>query len=641
MEEMLEEKLTVSETILKKERLLIPLPLAVFILSVSLTLSVYHLFTGVFGQVDPFLQRVFCLTLLLVLCFIHYPLGRKSWNSKFTLFSMVDFLLIALSIFCLIYPSHNYEAFQYRVTSPSTMDIVWGTILILLVLEASRRVIGWVMIIISAIFIVLCSFGEYLPGFLYGTSVSWSIMIQVISMGDWGILGIPMGVVTDYLILFLIFVAFLIETGAADVFINLATAIAGQWSGGPAKVSVFSSALIGTISGSAVANVVADGPFNIPLMKKIGYRADIAGAIEACTSTGGQIMPPIMGAAAFLMASFLGVSYWSIALAAVIPAVIFFASLFFVIHFEARKAGLKGLSPEEKPKLIDALKASYTVLIPLILLMVILDAGYPVRIAAVAAIISVVFLSMLRKKTRLTSQRFVKALEGGANNCIMVGITCAAAGIIIGGFYTTGLQTQLIALITHLSGGYLTIALLWTALVCLVLGMAVTTTVVYVLAYVFVIPLLIQIGVEPLAAHFYCLWWGVLAPITPPVGLAFYAAAAIAQCDPMRCGLSAMRIGIILYLMPFAIVFNPALILLGTPSEIIIVTTTTLIGALYIASGLAGWMRYKVNLPSRILFIAGGLLLFYPENMSGLAGAALLAIPTALHLLRSPESSPS
>ena len=634
----MEEKSTVAETIFQKGTLLIPLPLAVFILSIALTLSVYHLYTGIFGQVDPFLQRVFCLTLLLILCFVHHPLGRKSWNSQVTLPSIVDFFLIGLSLFCLIYPGHNYDAFQQRMPSPSTMDIVWGTIIILLVMEASRRAIGWVMIVISGVFGVLCLFGESLPGPLRGPSVPWSMMIQVISMQDWGIFGIPMGVVTDYLILFLIFVEFLIETGAADVFVNLAIAIAGKWSGGPAKVSVFSSAFLGTISGSAVANVMADGPFNIPMMKKIGYRAEVAGAIEACTSTGGQIMPPVMGTAAFLMAEFLGVSYWDIALAAVIPAVIFYASLFFFIHFEARKNGMRGLSAKERPSRAAALKASYTVLIPLILLTVILESGYPVRIAAMAAIMTVVALSTIRKTTRLTPPRVITALERGANSSIMVGIICAAAGIIIGGFYISGIQNQLMNLITQLSGGSLTIALIFTALVCLILGMAVTTTVVYILVYVFAIPLLIKLGADPLAAHFYCFWWGVLAPITPPVGLAFYAAASIAQCDPMRCGLSAMRIGIILYLLPFAIVFNPALVLHGTLSQTILMTISTLLGALFIASGLSGWMRYKVSLLHRILFVAGGLLLFYPEIISSLVGAALVAVPTVLQILRPPES---
>lgn len=335
------------------------------------------------------------------------------------------------------------------------------------------------------------------------------------------------------------------------------------------------------------------------------------------------------------MAEFLGVSYWDIALAAIIPAVIFYASLFFFIHFEARKLGLRGLSQEEKPKVIEALKASYVVLIPLALLTYLMESGYPVRIGAIAAILSVVGIAMFRKKTRLSPSRIVTALERGANSSVMVGIICASAGIIIGGFYISGFQNTLITLIGQLSGGNLIIALALTAIVCLLLGMAVTTTVVYILVYVFVIPLLIQLGADPLAAHFYCFWWGVLAPITPPVGLAFYAAAGIAQCDPMRCGLSAMRIGIILYLLPFAIVLNPALVLHGPPSQIIIMTISTLIGALYIASGLSGWMRYKVNLPNRIVLVIGGLLLFYPEIISSIVGAVLVAIPTAMQFLKS------
>jgi TRAP transporter 4TM/12TM fusion protein len=617
---------TVTEAILQKGKLLIPLPLAVFVLSIALTITVYHLYTGVFGQVDPFLQRVFCLTLLLILCFIHHPIGRASWNSRLNLFSIADFVLVALSIFCLLYPAYDFEGFQFRMPSPSTMDIVWGTIVILLVMEASRRAIGWIMIIISGFFIVLCLFGESLPGLLRGPSVPWTMMIQVISMQDWGIFGVPMGVVTDYLILFMIFVEFLVETGAADVFVNLAVSIAGKWSGGPAKVSVFSSAFIGTISGSAVANVVADGPFNIPMMKKIGYKPWVAGAIEACTSTGGQIMPPVMGTAAFLMAEFLGVSYWDIAAAAIIPAVIFYASLFFFIHFEARKTGMRGLTAEERPSRMAALKASYTVLIPLILLTVIMESGYPVRIAAIAAILTVVGLSMIRKSTRLSPSRILTAMERGANSSIMVGIICAAAGIIIGGFYISGIQT---------------LALAFTALVCLILGMAVTTTVVYILVYVFVIPILIQLGADPLTAHFYCFWWGVLAPITPPVGLAFYAAAGIAQCDPMRCGLSAMRIGIILYLLPFAMVYNPALVLHGTFSEIVIASFFTIVGTVGIASGLSGWLRYTVTLPYRILFVAGGMLLFYPATLSRTVGAVLFVIPLLSQLLKSPATAES
>lgn len=630
---------TVSETIFEKKTLSVPLPMAIFTLTIALTISVYHLYTGIYGQVDPFLQRLFCLALLLILCFMQHPLGRKSWNSRLNLVSIADFVLIALSIFCLLHPAYDFEAFQFRMSSPSTMDIVWGTMIILLVMEASRRAIGWIMIWVSLFFIGLCVFGEQLPGFLHGPSVSWSLVIQVISMQDWGILGIPMGVVTDYLILFLIFVELLIETGGADIFINLGKAVAGQWSGGPAKVAVFSSALMGTISGSAVANVLAVGSFSIPMMKRSGYRSEIAGAIEACTSTGGQIMPPVMGTAAFLMAEFLGVSYWTIALAAVLPAIIYYAGLFFFVHFEAVKNGLKGLPAEERPKLGDVLKTSYTVMIPLIILIYYLAAGYPIRIGAMASIAAVVFFAMLRKKTRLSPSRIVTVLEKGATSSVMVGIICAAAGIIIGGFYISGFQNQLINLITRVSGGSLLVALILTAIVCLILGMAVTTTVVYILVYVFVIPLLIQLGADTLTAHFYCFWWGVLAPITPPVGLAFYAAAGIAQCDPLKCGWSAMRVGIILYLLPFAMVYNPALILHGTPFQIVSSFVFTMVAAVLITAGLAGWMRRKVGWPARIFLVAGGLLFFHPDILYRGLAAALVAIPVVWQLFKSPAVS--
>ncbi len=628
------EQSSVAAVILEKKRLFIPLPLAVVGLSIALILVLYHLYTGVFGPVEPILQRLFCLTLLLISCFFHNPLGRSSWNSKLRRLSIIDFFLILLSVFCLLYPLYDFEDFRYRVESPNTVDIVWGTVLMFLVLEASRRTIGWILISISVLVITIGLFGEYLPWFLHGPSIPWSFMIQVIAMEDWGLFGIPLGVVTDYLILFMVFVAFMIETGAATVFINLAMAVAGNWSGGPAKAAVIASGLLGTLSGSAVGNVAGTGSFTIPLMKKMGYSPPLAGAVEACASTGGQIVPPIMGAAAFLIAEFLGISYWSVVLAAILPALVYYVGLFGSVHFEAVKAGLKGLPSAERPKLIDALKPSYIVITPILVLTLVLASGLPLRLAAVAALVAVFLLAMLRKETRLTPAKVIISLDRGATSSILVGIICAAAGIVIGGFYVTGIQNYIIRLITELSGGNLLIALIITAPVCLLLGMAVTTTVVYVLVYIFAIPTLIKLGAYPLAAHFFCFWYGVVAPITPPVGLAFYTAAGIAQCNPMRCGLSATRLGIIAYILPFALVLSPALVLHGTTAEIVIAACSAMVAAVCIASGLAGWMRGKMNIPNRVMFVTGGALLFFPELLFKITGFALITLPLLIRFLK-------
>jgi TRAP transporter 4TM/12TM fusion protein len=630
----MEETYTMAEAMLRKRRLLIPLPLALFSLSIALTLCFFHIFTGVFGQVEPFRQRLFCLTLLLLLCFTHFPLTGKSWNTELRWVSVIDFLLMALSLFCLIYPLYDFDKFQWRMESPTPWDIFWGTSIILLVLEASRRVIGWIMIIISVLVVVVGLFGEYLPAFLYGPSIPWSFMVQVIAMQDWGIFGIPLGVVTDYLILFMVFVAFMTETGAANIFVNLSMAFVGGWSGGPAKAAVIASGLLGTLSGSAVGNVAATGSFTIPLMKRMGYDPPYAGGVEACASTGGQIVPPIMGAAAFLMAEFMGISYWSVVLAAIIPAFVYYTGIFSSVHFKAVKLGLKGLPPSERPRLLEALKPSYIVLTPILLLIVVLSRGLPLPLAASSALAAVVVLSMVRRETRLTPSKIMVALDKGATSSITVGVICAAAGIIIGGFYVTGFQNQLINLVTKLSGGSLLAALLITAPVCILLGMAVTTTVVYVLVYIFAIPTLIKLGADPLAAHFFCFWYGVVAPITPPVGLAFYTAASIAKCKPMHCGFSAARLAITAYILPFALVLSPALVLDGTPFEIAIALSSAGLAAICLAAGLEGWLRRKVFWVSRAFLVSGGVVLFYPELWYKMVGLVLVGVPLLWNCLK-------
>src|SRR5512139_1563971 len=438
--------------------------------------------------------------------------------------------------------------------------MVIGAIGTLLTLEAARRIVGLPIVVIASTFLVYAYLGPYFPGFLTHRGYSVERIVSHMYFTTEGILGIPLGVSATFIFLFILFGAFLEKTGIGKLFIDIANAIAGWAAGGPAKVAVITSALEGTVSGSSVANTVGSGSFTIPMMKKLGYRPEFAGAVEASASTGGQIMPPVMGAAAFLMAEFIGIPYIDIAKAAAIPACLYFAGIFIEVHFEAKRCGLKGKAWDQIPRTWTVLKERGHLFVPLIAIIYILTEGCtPSRAALVGLVLSVV-AGAIKKATRMSVPEIFNALEAGARGALGVAIACATAGIIVGVVTLTGLGLKMANGLVELAGGNLLFTLFFTMITSLILGMGVPTTANYIITSTIAAPALIQLGVHPLAAHLFVFYFGIIADITPPVALAAFAGAGIAKADPMKTGITATKLAIGAFITPYIFVYNPSML---------------------------------------------------------------------------------
>ncbi len=440
-----------------------------------------------------------------------------------------------------------------------------------------------------------------------------------------GIFSTPVNVCSKYIVVFIIFGAFLERTGISNFFIQLANCVAGRFSGGPAKVSVISSALCGMESGSSVGNTVTTGSVTIPMMKKTGYKAEFAGAVEAAASTGGQIMPPIMGAAAFLMADFIGVPYSSILSRAILPAILYFAGIFITVHLEAKRLGLSGIPKEELPKFKLLVRKIY-LLLPLVMLVVWVSGNYMTmqRAASFAIVLSIV-VSLFDKENRITLPKFFDALEAGGKSTITVATACGVAGIISGSITMTGLANELINGIIAVSNNHLIIALFLTMLCCIVLGMGVPTTANYCIMAATCAPILIRMGVPALAAHFFVFYFGIVADITPPVALAAYAGSAIAKANPMKTAFNASRLAIAVFIVPYVFCFSPALLMIDTNAmEVIRIVITSFIGIFGVAAGLEGYLKKEMNPLQRILFVVAGLMLIFPSWITDIVGIVLI-----------------
>ena len=457
-----------------------------------------------------------------------------------------------------------------------------------------------------------------------------------------GILSIPVNVCSKYIVMFIIFGAFLERTGIADFFIKIANALVGRFSGGPAKVAVVASAMEGMVSGSSVANTVGSGAVTIPLMKKTGYKPEFAAAAEAAASTGGQIMPPIMGAAAFLLAETIGVPYSNIVLRAILPAVLYFAGVFIAVHLEAKKEGLRGLSKEELPRLKPLLKQTY-LLLPLILLVYLVGTSQnTIAYAAAYAILAAIAVSMFSKETRLTPSRLLQALAAGGQGMITVAVACGIAGIVAGLITSTGLATMVIGAIVDLAGNQLIIALFLTMLCCIVLGMGVPTTANYCIMAATCAPILIQMGVPDIAAHFFVFYFGIVADLTPPVALAAYAGAAIGQANPMKTAITATKLAIGAFIVPYVFALNPAMLFIdgGNVFEILLIGATSLVGIFGVASALEGYILTHMKWYERVMAAVGGLLLVDPDLMTDVVGLSLLAVVVVLQMMQKKKTRP-
>jgi len=601
------------------------------IAAVAICFSLFHLYTAAFGMLPAQLQRAVHLSFVFFLVFMLYPAHRGRIHK----ISIGDVILAAAGVSTTGYIIWNYQGLIGRAGAYTQVDVVVGAAGILLILEACRRVVGLPILIIAIIFMGYAYFGAYMPGFLNHRGYSADRIITHLFFTTEGILGLPLGVCATFIFLFILFGAFMEETGIAKLFIDLSNALAGRAAGGPAKVAVLTSALEGTVSGSSVANTVGSGSFTIPMMKKLGYKPEFAAAVEAAASTGGQIMPPIMGAAAFLMAEALGIPYLDVAKAAIIPAILYFSGIWIVVHFEAKKIGLRGMSKDELPKMRDVMREKGHLLVPLIAIIYFLVEGStPVKAAFYGIIFSVV-ASMLRKSTRLTVYKFILALQVGAKSVLGVAVACGVAGIIVGIVTLTGLGLKMASGLLLLSGGVKYLTLGFAMLASLVLGMGVPTTANYLITSTIMAPAVIQLGVPALAAHMFVFYFGIIADITPPVALAAYAGAAIAGSDPMKTGLVAVKLAIAAFIIPYIFVNTPAMLLIDASwSQIMTITVTSLIGMIGVGSSLENYYLTNMNVMERVAMMAGGLMLIDPGFYTDVAGLTLIVIVTFVQLAR-------
>jgi len=604
--------------------------------TIAVAMSLYHLYVAFAGPPEVLIFRGAHLTFALVLVFLTMPLSRKH-PERGSL--ALDAVLLVLSVASVGHLFVNYEYVVTRfpyVDEPTTQDLVFGIALILLILEGSRRVLGPALPVTAAAFLLSALTGPYLPGGLSHGGVHVPELIDHLYLTTDGIFGIPLGVSATYVVLFILFGAFVERVGTGHLFMTFAQALTGHTAGGPAKVSCVTSGLFGTISGSAVSNVMTTGTLTIPLMKQIGYRPAFAGAVEAVASTGGQIMPPIMGAAAFVMAEFLGVAFQTVALYALIPALLFYLSVFLAIHFEAKRTGLRGLSREELPKLAPVLKTRGHQFIPLLIVIGVLVLGYSPPLAALSGIVAVVPIALLGKETRKSvSFRMIRdALAIGARNSLAVAAACACAGIVIGVISLTGLGLAFTTLVLDAAQNILLPALILTMVAGIILGMGMPTTPAYIMQVALLVPALIKLGIMQPAAHLFVLYFAVMSAITPPVALAVFAANSISRANLWESCLAAVKLGATGYLVPFFFVFGPSLLMIGEPVRVVTTVVTATLGVTCLAAGLHGWFLREASWWQRITLLAASIILVKPGWTTDSIGLGLLAIVVVSQLLQ-------
>lgn len=561
-------------------------------------------------------RRASFIGLLIFLGFINYPI-KRSHASRVNQVPWYDWIFAFAGGGAFFYYVVNFEAIVGKAVNIGTVEIAVGVIGILLLVELCRRVVGLPILVVAGIFV----------GYAFYSGYSLKRVIHQLFYTTDGIIGTPLGVCATFIVLFIILGAFLEKTGIGTFFIDIANSLAGYASGGPAKVAVISSALEGMYSGSSVANTVGSGSVTIPVMKKTGYTPEFAAAVEAAASTGGQIMPPIMGAAAFLMAEMTETPYATIALSAVLPALLYFTGIFMMIHFEAKKLGLKGLPKESIPKFGKLMLKKGYLFLPIVVLSTLMSMGRTPAYSAVYAIVTAVVVSMFSKETRLTPKTFGEALENGTRNTVGVAIACAIAGIIVGIVTLTGLGQDLLNVLMSVAGTSKFLALFLTMISCIILGMGVPTTANYVIMATITAPIVMQMGVPMLAAHMFVFYFGIVADITPPVALAAYAGSAIAKSDPFKTGVTATRLAITAFIVPYIFAFNPAMLLIDTNAfEVVRIAITSFIGIFGVAAGMEGFMFTSLKAWERAVVIIGGLMLIDPNLITDIAGVAIIGL---------------
>ena len=589
----------------------------------AILMSLYHMYVAAFGPPEAMLFRAAHLLFAFLLVFILYPTrggNRVGWR-------LYDGVLLALGLTSVLYIFGTYSDFTNRIIYIDDLTPVakaLSIVCVLIVLEATRRVIGWALPLTAIVFIAYSAFF---------TQVKFDVLLEQLYYSTEGIFGSTLGVSASYVMLFVIFGAFMEKSGTGQLFMDFAMSITGRSAGGPGKVAVVSSSLFGTVSGSAVANVMVDGPITIPLMKRTGFRPPFAASVEAVASTGGQLMPPVMGAAAFVMAEFLSVPYVQVAMWAAVPALLYYVAVFFAVHFEARRYNLKGVPEAEMPRFIQVMITRGHLFIPVMIILFGLFLGYSAPLCALMAAISCLPVALMKKTTRAGIRwgLVLEALEEGARNALAVAVACACAGLVIGCVTITGLGIVFTQMVIELSQNALLLALLLTAIAGIILGMGMPTTPAYIVMAALLIPAIIKLGVVTPAAHMFAFYFAILSAITPPVALAVFAAAGLAKANIWQTGFTAMRAAAPAYIVPFMFVFEPHLLLIVKDWSaewhlVLWAVTTAIVGVILLAGSLFGWLISYATMLHRVLLFIAAMLLIKPGFYTDTIGFSLAAL---------------
>lgn len=598
------------------------------------------IFYCIFGYIEERARKSLFLGIIMLAGYLLYPPTKKH-GVHLVHIRWQDALAAVIAFFPYLYFALNVNSFIEKATKITNLDMVIALVGIIMLFELCRRVTGIPIMVVAGCFIAYifyhCMFER---GFDFLKTVR-TIVYQLF-YSNVSIMGSPVNVCVSFIVLFILFGSFLEKSGIGSFFIDLANSIAGFSAGGPAKVAVISSALEGMYSGSSVANTVGSGSVTIPVMKKAGYRPEFAAAVEAAASTGGQIMPPIMGAAAFLMAEMTGYTYAAIATAAILPALLYFAGIFLMVHFEAKRIGLKGLPKDSIPNFFKLILRKGYLLLPIITLVGLMSAGKTASFAASIAIIISIVVSFFDKETRFTPVKFVETVENGSRNAIGVTVACGMAGIVIGVISYTGLATTLFNVIVPLARQNIFLALFLTMIACIICGMGVPTTANYILMATITAPIVVEMGIPVLAAHMFVFFFGIVADITPPVALAAYAGSAIAHSNPLKTGVQATKLAIAAFIIPYVFALSPEILWIDTDAvEVVRIVITSVIGMVGISAGLEGYLLLTAKVWERLIFVAAGLLLVIPSLATDIIGLVLIAAGIVLQLIRKPRKTPA
>ena len=603
---------------------------AIIVRIIIIAFSVYCIWSTLFSVAALEKRLTAFVALIIVMGYLTYPASKH--NVRVNYIPWYDFVLMTLGAACFFWYCFKYDSLVRVLTSAVRMKPLYvtiGVIGILVLVELCRRCVGVPILCVAGVLIIYaltCNVvGKTFIKRLYNLIYNLFFVTN-------GVMGTPMQVCARYIIVFIIFGAFLERTGIAAFFIDLANALVGGFAGGPAKVAVISSALCGMVSGSSVGNTVTTGSVTIPMMKKTGYKPEFAGAVEAAASTGGQIMPPIMGAAAFLMAEYLNVTYAEVAVKAILPAVLYFAGIFIAVHLEAKKLGLKGVGKEDLPNVGKLISRIYLLLPLVVLVWLVTTNTRTMQFSASVSILVAIFVSLFNKEDKITVPKILEALEAGGKSVITVAVACSMAGVISGCITVTGLASKLISGVVNISNSVTfmnptIIALFLTMICCIILGMGVPTTANYCIMASTCAPILITIGVPKIAAHFFVFYFGIVADITPPVALAAYAGSAIAKSNPMKTGINATKLAIAAFIVPYIFCLNPAMLFVdATSTQIILIIVTSLFGIFGVAACLNGFLFRKISWPVRILLFAAGIMMMDPNTSTDIIGAVVMAL---------------